>query len=132
MYLQWLGESDLRFKMQGRLILVHLMCRDMAAPQSLEKIIGIDNDITGKLTHCIFFWLHIYLVFGCLFDSMKDNCSIAFSILWTINYCRVGNWNIKFTTTLVRSCVINNYVLVYSIGQMLVRVTKKKKQNYML
>lgn len=46
---QWLGESDLRFKMQGRLILVSLLCRDMAAPQSIETIIGIDNDITGKL-----------------------------------------------------------------------------------
>lgn len=25
------------------------MCRDMVAPQSIETIIGIDNDITGKL-----------------------------------------------------------------------------------
>lgn len=32
MFLQWLGEADLRFKMQGRLILVHLMCRDMTPP----------------------------------------------------------------------------------------------------
>lgn len=32
--LQWLGESDLRHKMQGRLILVHMMCRDMAAPHA--------------------------------------------------------------------------------------------------
>ncbi|XP_031618279.1 uncharacterized protein LOC116337664 [Contarinia nasturtii] len=39
-FLQWLGESDLRFKMQGRLILVSLMCR--------ETIIGIDNDITDR------------------------------------------------------------------------------------
>lgn len=30
MYFQWLGDDDLRHKMQGRLILVHLMCRDMA------------------------------------------------------------------------------------------------------
>lgn len=37
-FLQWLGESDLRYKMQGRLILVHLMCRDMAAPSSAEDI----------------------------------------------------------------------------------------------
>uniref|UniRef100_A0A336LWW9 CSON004347 protein n=1 Tax=Culicoides sonorensis TaxID=179676 RepID=A0A336LWW9_CULSO len=28
-FLQWLGESDLRFRMQGRLIIVHLACRDM-------------------------------------------------------------------------------------------------------
>ncbi|KAL9699084.1 hypothetical protein quinque_002525 [Culex quinquefasciatus] len=28
-YLQWLGEPDLRQRMQGRLVLVHLMCRDM-------------------------------------------------------------------------------------------------------
>lgn len=36
--------------MQGRLILVHLMCRDLAAAasQSIETIIGIDNDLTGK------------------------------------------------------------------------------------
>lgn len=47
--LQWLGESDLRFKMQGRLILVHLMCRDMAASrQSIDTIINLENDIAGK------------------------------------------------------------------------------------
>lgn len=46
--LQWLGESDLRFKMQGRLILVHLMCRDMAASQSIDSIIGLENDIAGN------------------------------------------------------------------------------------
>ncbi|XP_065369975.1 uncharacterized protein DDB_G0284459 [Calliphora vicina] len=28
-FLQWLGEADLRHKMQGRLIVVHLVCRDM-------------------------------------------------------------------------------------------------------
>ncbi|KAH8316455.1 hypothetical protein KR067_008272 [Drosophila pandora] len=28
-FLQWLGEADLRQKMQGRLIVVHLVCRDM-------------------------------------------------------------------------------------------------------
>uniref|UniRef100_A0A182J966 Uncharacterized protein n=1 Tax=Anopheles atroparvus TaxID=41427 RepID=A0A182J966_ANOAO len=28
-YLQWLGEPELRQRMQGRLVLVHLMCRDM-------------------------------------------------------------------------------------------------------
>lgn len=31
---QWLGEADLRHKMQGRLVLVHLMCRDMGAKSS--------------------------------------------------------------------------------------------------
>jgi len=28
-FLLWLGEADLRQKMQGRLIVVHLVCRDM-------------------------------------------------------------------------------------------------------
>lgn len=28
-FLQWLGETELRQKMQGRLIVVHLVCRDM-------------------------------------------------------------------------------------------------------
>ncbi|XP_036332487.1 uncharacterized protein LOC118743831 [Rhagoletis pomonella] len=28
-FLQWLGEPDMRHKMQGRLIVVHLVCRDM-------------------------------------------------------------------------------------------------------
>jgi len=27
--LQWLGEVDLRFSMEGRLMLVHLMCKDV-------------------------------------------------------------------------------------------------------
>ncbi|KAL5290175.1 hypothetical protein ACFFRR_009870 [Megaselia abdita] len=31
-FLQWLGEPDLRNRMQGRLVLIHLMCRDMAMP----------------------------------------------------------------------------------------------------
>ncbi|XP_055533572.1 uncharacterized protein LOC129723399 [Wyeomyia smithii] len=35
-YLQWLGETELRQRMQGRLILVHLMCRDMT-PQLMLK-----------------------------------------------------------------------------------------------
>ncbi|XP_058830263.1 uncharacterized protein LOC131689293 [Topomyia yanbarensis] len=35
-YLQWLGETELRQRMQGRLILVHLMCRDMT-PQLVLK-----------------------------------------------------------------------------------------------
>lgn len=36
--------------MQGRLILVHLMCRDIATtPQSIDTIINIENDLTGKL-----------------------------------------------------------------------------------
>lgn len=34
LFYQWLGEPDLRYKMQGRLILVHLMCRDMATTVS--------------------------------------------------------------------------------------------------
>lgn len=51
--LQWLGESDLRYKMQGRLILVHLMCRDMA-PVSSENILLINNETaTGNLNNIL-------------------------------------------------------------------------------
>uniref|UniRef100_A0A182S8N5 Uncharacterized protein n=1 Tax=Anopheles maculatus TaxID=74869 RepID=A0A182S8N5_9DIPT len=35
-YLQWLGEPELRQRMQGRLVLVHLMCRDMTPRLLLE------------------------------------------------------------------------------------------------
>lgn len=35
---QWLGEPDLRYKMQGRMILVHLMCRDMAT--TVQKMLS--------------------------------------------------------------------------------------------
>ncbi|XP_037034695.1 uncharacterized protein LOC119073375 isoform X2 [Bradysia coprophila] len=46
-FLQWLGDSDLRHRMQGRLILVHLMCRDMA-PFQAENV---DEDkATGQPT----------------------------------------------------------------------------------
>ncbi|GAB0097709.1 uncharacterized protein DMENIID0001_133750 [Sergentomyia squamirostris] len=33
-FLQWVGEADLRYRMQGRLILVHLLCRDMTPPDN--------------------------------------------------------------------------------------------------
>lgn len=46
LFAQWLGESDLRSKMQGRLVLVHLICRDKAPPQSSESL--IDNGAAGK------------------------------------------------------------------------------------
>ncbi|XP_061500166.1 uncharacterized protein LOC3290304 [Anopheles gambiae] len=36
-YLQWLGEPELRQRMQGRLVLVHLMCRDMTPRLLLEE-----------------------------------------------------------------------------------------------
>ncbi|KAJ6644246.1 hypothetical protein Bhyg_09213 [Pseudolycoriella hygida] len=46
-FLQWLGDSELRHRMQGRLILVHLMCRDMA-PFQTENV---DEDkATGQPT----------------------------------------------------------------------------------
>ncbi|XP_059225538.1 uncharacterized protein LOC106086659 [Stomoxys calcitrans] len=35
-FLQWLGEADLRHKMQGRLIVVHLVCRDMTLPLNMS------------------------------------------------------------------------------------------------
>lgn len=56
--------------MQGRLILVHLMCRDMAAPQSIETIIGIDNDITGIL----FERIPLITIFGCEFCAVHTWC----------------------------------------------------------
>ncbi|XP_073844648.1 shavenoid [Musca autumnalis] len=36
-FLQWLGEADLRHKMQGRLIVVHLVCRDMTLPLNMSS-----------------------------------------------------------------------------------------------
>ncbi|XP_050093942.1 uncharacterized protein LOC126576679 [Anopheles aquasalis] len=47
-YLQWLGEPELRQRMQGRLVLVHLMCRDMTPrlPPSLLK-----DGIRASLLH---------------------------------------------------------------------------------
>lgn len=44
---QWLGEADLRTRMQGRLILVHLMCRDLS-PITTETVPPSDNDTEGK------------------------------------------------------------------------------------
>lgn len=44
---QWLGEPDLRYQMQGRLVLVHLMCRDMA-PISRESFHAVDNEAGNK------------------------------------------------------------------------------------
>lgn len=46
-HFQWLGDSDLRHRMQGRLILVHLMCRDMA-PFQTENV---DEDKATGILH---------------------------------------------------------------------------------
>lgn len=53
---QWLGEADLRYKMQGRLILVHLMCRDMA-PLPMEQHLLEENRTASK-------YFQLYLVNG--------------------------------------------------------------------
>ncbi|XP_070140847.1 serine-rich adhesin for platelets [Drosophila kikkawai] len=37
-FLLWLGEADLRQKMQGRLIVVHLVCRDMTVALNATKV----------------------------------------------------------------------------------------------
>lgn len=50
MHFQWLGDSDLRHRMQGRLILVHLMCRDMA-PFQTEIV---DEDKATGILHFLF------------------------------------------------------------------------------
>lgn len=49
-HFQWLGDSDLRHRMQGRLILVHLMCRDMA-PFQAENV---DGDKATGILHFLF------------------------------------------------------------------------------
>jgi len=36
-FLQWLGEAELRQKMQGRLIVVHLVCRDMTVALNVSQ-----------------------------------------------------------------------------------------------
>lgn len=61
MFAQWLGESDLRFKMQGRLVIVHLICRDIALPQSSESL--IDIGAAGKFN----------LYFGDVIEMSKVN-----------------------------------------------------------
>lgn len=91
--LQWMGEPDLRSKMQGRLILVHLMCRDMAAPQSIETIIGIDNDITGKSSEmliCLFSWMFVVTIFG--FDvrcNMFPLSFFEFFVLFSFHFLHI-------------------------------------------
>ncbi|XP_024083816.1 uncharacterized protein LOC106666573 isoform X1 [Cimex lectularius] len=45
-YLQWLGESDLRLSMEGRLILIHLLCKDMD---------DIENQNNNIFTPCVSF-----------------------------------------------------------------------------
>uniref|UniRef100_A0A1B0GKH4 Putative conserved plasma membrane protein n=1 Tax=Lutzomyia longipalpis TaxID=7200 RepID=A0A1B0GKH4_LUTLO len=47
-FLQWVGEADLRHRMQGRLILVHLLCRDMTP---LDTALPLTNgSISGSST----------------------------------------------------------------------------------
>uniref|UniRef100_A0A1A9WP91 Uncharacterized protein n=1 Tax=Glossina brevipalpis TaxID=37001 RepID=A0A1A9WP91_9MUSC len=41
---KWLGEADLRHKMQGRLIVVHLVCRDMSLPLNATNIGASSSD----------------------------------------------------------------------------------------
>ncbi|XP_063698253.1 uncharacterized protein LOC134829185 [Culicoides brevitarsis] len=52
-FLQWLGEPDLRYRMQGRLIVVHLACRDMDS----FDMTGPEDDIAhgNTFTPCVAF-----------------------------------------------------------------------------
>ncbi|XP_055920764.1 uncharacterized protein LOC129952276 [Eupeodes corollae] len=52
-FLQWLGESDLRQKMQGRLIVVHIMCRDMTISKNGTKDLG--NPPKNVFSPCVAF-----------------------------------------------------------------------------
>ncbi|XP_055836730.1 uncharacterized protein LOC129905304 [Episyrphus balteatus] len=52
-FLQWLGESDLRQKMQGRLIVVHIMCRDMMISKNATK--DLRNPPKNVFSPCVAF-----------------------------------------------------------------------------
>lgn len=52
---QWLGESDLRYKMQGRLVLVHIMCRDMTTVHRGDSFYGSDHSGSGNSRNWNFF-----------------------------------------------------------------------------
>ncbi|KAH8261598.1 hypothetical protein KR044_012106, partial [Drosophila immigrans] len=43
-FLQWLGETELRQKMQGRLIVVHLVCRDMTVALNVSHKVAVSAD----------------------------------------------------------------------------------------
>lgn len=81
--LQWLGEADLRYKMQGRLILVHLMCRDMA-PLPMEQHLLEENRTASKYldyicaTASIYTYDMLQFIRSCLFDQDKRMYIIAY------------------------------------------------------
>lgn len=50
-FLQWLGEAELRQKMQGRLIVVHLVCRDMTVALNISHKGEWPQELTLKNPH---------------------------------------------------------------------------------
>ncbi|CAD7077306.1 unnamed protein product [Hermetia illucens] len=96
-FLQWLGESDLRHKMQGRLILVHMMCRDMAAPHAAHTGPG-HLGLTPKnlFTPCVAFRVngspvrYLNNVPEVLFQSENSNLSAPPEGFHTKEYIVIG------------------------------------------
>lgn len=103
---QWLGEADLRYKMQGRLILVHLMCRDMA-PLPMEQHLLEENRTASKYFHniCVrrvYIAISYSIIFNCscIFDQYKR--IIAYN-LWLFNYIQ-RNYKLAITNFII--CVL--------------------------
>ncbi|KAF2878660.1 hypothetical protein ILUMI_27509 [Ignelater luminosus] len=48
-FLQWVGESELRTRMSGRLVLVHLLCRELTTPEQEE------SDVHSVFAPCVAF-----------------------------------------------------------------------------
>lgn len=53
--LQWLGDAELRLNMEGRLLLVHLMCKDMDSSTNIFmpcvafRVAGSPSELTSHL-----------------------------------------------------------------------------------
>ncbi|XP_055379410.1 putative uncharacterized protein DDB_G0282133 [Condylostylus longicornis] len=99
-FLQWLGEPELRHKMQGRLVLIHLMCRDMTFSNNKSTL---NNDPNANLignniyTPCVAFRIsgspvkYIHNVSEVLFQSeASSNLSAAADGLSAREYIVIG------------------------------------------
>lgn len=77
-YLQWLGESDMRLAMEGRLILVHLMCKDANGAEQ-HKIFTpcVAFRVAGNPSKT--FSIFIYLVRGFITFLGKNLCHIFYA-----------------------------------------------------
>jgi len=81
-FIKWLGDADLRQKMQGRLIVVHLVCRDMTVALNISQ--KGEYSVTKKcniLNNPILILLLLYFMISYRYLDDAQECTFSLRCL---------------------------------------------------